>query len=79
MIYFTLFMTSETCEIDLSKVHGLDKCKKTCQGRDPRGERRKSFGFYNLLKKLPFISLSYFSPGKAVHQYGKGIQPRRVF
>ena len=34
------------------------KCKKTCQGRDPRGERRKSFGFSNLLKSfLLFLCL----------------------
>ena len=46
-IYFTLIITSETSEIDLSKVHGLvfeaRNCSKSCQGRASERER-KSYG-----------------------------------
>ena len=49
MIYFTLIMTSETCEIDLSKVHGLVfKARKPAKSGilEEKGEKVSDFLIY---------------------------------
>ena len=49
MIYFTLIMTSETFEIDLSKVHGLVlKARKPAKAGilEEKGEKVSDFLIY---------------------------------